>query len=239
MLMQKPGARQVIALMLISAAIMSCNLQAAAPSAAAQATGTAPSTATVADTPASAPTQSPVSPVAIEAVTSTATSTQGPPPVVTVSAVGGRLNVRRGPGPEYNTVGALREGQSSVATARNSDGSWVLINTPNTSKSLGWITLKTKYTSVGGTVEALPVMAVEAAVPAYVRNCTPHEMMLNPGGSILPDRSTSPDNQLQIAPGDYTVMDWTTETDLGSISIFEGTTVDIKQDSSGTNFVCP
>ena len=43
----------------------------------------------------------------------------------------------------------------------------------------------------------------------------------------------------RFAPGDYTVMDWTTETDLGSISIFEGTTVDIKQDSSDTNFVCP
>jgi hypothetical protein len=176
--------------------------------------------------------------VALEPATATASSTAGPPPILTITASGGRLNVRRGPGPEYDTVAAFRDGQSTNATARSADGSWVLINTPNTSKALGWVTIKTKYTAVGGDVAGLPVMMMDPALPAYIRNCTQHEMFISPSGVILLAQSSTPENQLQFFPGEYEVFDQTTETSVANVTVYEGKTVDIKKDSSGKNFSC-
>jgi hypothetical protein len=173
------------------------------------------------------------------AATLTATATQGPPPVVTVSAFGGRLNVRRGPGAEYDTVGAFLDGQSSTATARSGDGTWVLINVPNTSKSLGWITLETKYTAVSGAVNGLPLAEVAPAAPAYIRNCTGREMLIGPVGSILLPQGSAPDNQQQFFPGEYSITDMETETTISDVTVFEGKTIDIKEDSSGKKFSCP
>jgi uncharacterized protein YgiM (DUF1202 family) len=178
-------------------------------------------------------------PSEIPTATITATSTIGPPPVVTVSAVGGRLNVRRGPGPEYDPVGAFRDGESTTAIARNEDGTWLLINTPNTSKSLGWIIVTTQYTSVNGTLLELPVTTVNPAAPAYIRNCTPHEMIVYPIGETLSDRGSAPDNELQFFPGEYTVTDLETETEVASLTVAEGRTIDIKTDGSGSSFKCP
>jgi uncharacterized protein YgiM (DUF1202 family) len=227
-----------IAAVLVGVTLLACNLQFGAPGEG-QASSTPEGTAT-----ASAPaTPEPSSPVptqtATGAATETATATVGPPPIVAVAASGGRLNVRRGPGPEYDTVGAFLNGQSTTATARNADGSWVLINTPNTSKSLGWIIVKTQYTTVSGTVASLPVLEVDAALAAYIRNCTPHEMLVNPGGALLLNRSSSPENRLQFFPGEYSVIDQTTESEVASVTVFEGKTVDVKKDSSGTSFSCP
>ena len=61
---------------------------------------------------------------------------------------------------------AFLDGQSSTATGCDEDGNWILINIPNTSKSLGWITLETKYTTVNGEVAALPPMQMAPALPA-------------------------------------------------------------------------
>ena len=220
------------AAVLFGAAILACKLQLAAP-----ADGQEPPTL-----PTSTATSSAIAtaePSATDAATETVTATVGPPPVVTVAASGGRLNVRRGPGPEYDTVGAFLNGQSTTATARNADSSWVLINTPKTSNSLGWIIATTQYTTVNGTVNSLPVLEVAAALPAYIRNCTPHEMLVNPGGALLQDRSSSPDNQLQFFPGEYSVIDQTSEAEVGGVTVFEGRTIDVKKDSSGKSFSCP
>jgi hypothetical protein len=162
----------------------------------------------------------------------------GPPPVVKVNAVGGRLNVRRGPGPEYDTTGSFLDGQSTVATARNADGSWLLINRPNTTKSLGWITLGTKYTSVSGDATGLPLSEVAPAAPAYIRNCTGREMLINPIGEVLKPRGSAPDNQLQFFPGEYSIVDTETDITISDITVFEGKTIDIKQDSSGKKSSC-
>ncbi len=134
--------RSLPGLTIIAASIVACNLQAApssGPPSIPSATAPAPTPASATNVPEASATAS---------ATVTPAATQGPPPVVAVSAAGGRLNVRRGPGPEYDTVGAFLDGQSSTATGRNENGKWVLINIPNTSKSLGWITLETKYTKV-------------------------------------------------------------------------------------------
>ncbi|HET6845385.1 MAG TPA: SH3 domain-containing protein [Anaerolineales bacterium] len=187
-------------------------------------------------------TVAPFATVAVETPTTapsaTVPPTVGPPPEVKVQASGGRLNVRRGPGPEYDSVGAFLDGQSSIATARNSDGTWVLINVPNTSKPLGWITLATKYTSTSGETNGLPLLEVAPAAPAYIRNCTGREMLVNPTGAVLQPRSNAPDNQLQFFPGEYSIVDMETETAISDLTVFEGKTIDIKQDSSGKKFSC-
>jgi uncharacterized protein YraI len=211
-------------------------MQSAAPAAEQPSPQAPESTATSA--PAASP-QASVTTAATEAATETATATEGPPPVVTVSAVGGRLNVRRGPGPEYDTVGAFLDGQSSTATARNEDATWVLINIPNATKSLGWITLGTKYTSVNGEVGGLPLAEVGPAAPAYIRNCTGREMWIDPIGALLLPRGSAPENQQQFFPGEYSVVDMETETAFSYITVFEGKTIDIKEDSSGTKSSCP
>jgi len=233
----KGALHREIAFSLLAMAVLACNLQ-SAPTAAVQ-----PETPTALPTAVGLASSTAEPPAVLPTLTSTtpptATSTLGPPPVVTVSAVGGRLNVRRGPGPDYDTVGAFLDTQSATATARNEDGTWLLINAPHAAKPLGWIIVTTKYTSVNGNITGLPVMTVSAAVPAYIRNCTAHEMLVNPIGVTLLDRGNSPENQLQFFPGEYTVVDLTTETEVASITVFEGKTVDIKTDSSGKNYSCP
>jgi len=229
--------QKALFLVLLGLTLLACSLQFAAPGGGQeQAPAPSPTTSSAGSTTEEPSVVLPTQPA--ESATSTATPTIGPPPVVKVSASGGRLNVRRGPGPEYDTVGAFLNGQSTNATARNADGSWVLINTPNTSKTLGWITVKTQYTTVNGMVADLPVMVVDAALPAYIRNCTPHEMLVNPGGAILQDRSSAPENQLQFFPGEYTVIDQTTESSVGNVTVYEGRTIDIKKDGSGKSSTC-
>jgi hypothetical protein len=230
---------KLISLSVITLAVLACNLQLGAPvDVPADPTGAVPMASS---SPVSATvTASPATTQAATGVTTALpTATQGLPLAVTVSAVGGRLNVRRGPGPEYDTTGALLYGESSMATARNAQGTWLLINAPNTSTSLGWLIVTTKYTSVSGGVAGLPVMTVGPAALAYIRNCTPHEMLVNPTGGILSDRSSSPENQLQFFPGEYSVIDQTSESEVASLTVFEGRTIDIKKDSSGTSYTCP
>ena len=235
--------RKFLFLSAISFAALACNLGLAMPvDSSGDPTG-AVSTAVTAVAPASEvaspePTQAPTQ-VPTAVATTVPTATPGPPPVTTVSAVGGRLNVRRGPGPEYDTVAAFLDGQSSTATGRNSDGTWLLINGPTNSTSLGWVIITTKYTSVRGEVTGLPVVTVAPAALAYIRNCTPHEMLVNPAGAILPDRGSSPENQLQFFPGEYSVIDQTSESEVASVTVFEGRTIDIRKDSSGTTYTCP
>jgi hypothetical protein len=64
-------------------------------------------------------------------------------------------------------------------------------------------------------------------------------MLVNPTGVILSDRSSSPENQLQFFPGEYSVIDQTSESEVASVTVFEGRTIDIKKDSSGMSYSCP
>ncbi len=158
---------------------------------------------------------------------------------VTVKAVGGNLNVRRGPGQSYNPVGALLAGQSSTATARNDDASWLYINIPLGAGELGWVSTKTKFSIVTGAVMFLPIMTVAPADPAYIRNCTFHDMLVNPSGVTLPSQASSPANQGQFFPGEYIIFDQVTSSKVWDFVLLEGKTIDIRKDGSGTSHSCP
>ena len=113
---------------------------------------------------------------------------------VTVSATG-NLNVRRGPGVGYNPVGGLLKGETATATARDANGEWLYISLP--SSKPGWVSILTKFSTVSGEVQSLPVMSVDAPKPAYLRNCTFHPMLVKPVGITVPPVNESPENKVQ------------------------------------------
>jgi len=130
---------KILSLGAFGLAMLACNLQLGAPVDVSDGPTGAVPTASSSPVPATASASPVPTKLAIDPTAAVPTATQGSPTAVTVSAAGGRLNVRRGPGPEYDTTGAFLDGQSSPATARNADGTWLLINAPNTSTSLGWV----------------------------------------------------------------------------------------------------
>lgn len=65
------------------------------------------------------------------------------------------LNVRRGPGPEYDSVRQLNNGASITVIGRNAQGTWVQLDTPDQQ----WI--NTQYASISGDVATLPVTFTE------------------------------------------------------------------------------
>lgn len=240
--MRRPvfSLRRLFAVAMIGLAILGCNLHFNLGS-----TATASLVPPASETRQSEPTatsqlasETPSVEVSTETPTPSPTSS-GTPEVVSVKATGGKLNVRRGPGPEYNFVGAFLNGQSATATARNADASWLYISVPNSTRGFGWITVKTQYTVLTGNASTLPLSEVPPAVPAYIRNCTAHEMLVSPADVVLPDRGNAPENKVQFYPGEYTVSDQTTEIDVANITVLEGVTIDIKKDSSGKSYSCP
>jgi hypothetical protein len=206
-----------------------------------------PSASPVPPTATSMPSATPVPPTAtpipptetlIPSATASPTIPSTVAPVV-VKAVRGNLNIRRGPGPEYNPVGALLGGQSSTATARNDDASWLYIGIPFISNQFGWVSTKTQYSSITGDVMFLPVMAVPPADPAYIRNCTFHDMLVKPAGVILLSQANPPANRQQFFPGEYSIFDQVTLSKVWGFVLVEGKTVDIKKDGLGKSYSCP
>lgn len=66
---------------------------------------------------------------------------------ITMSA---SINVRSGPGTNFNVVGSVASGENALAFGRNTDSTWVQINS-------GWVF--TELVSVEGDVENLPITA--------------------------------------------------------------------------------
>lgn len=186
------------------------------------------------------PTATPVPPTETLVPSTTPSPTISPTIVpVTVKAVGGNLNIRRGPGQTYNPVGALLGGQSALATARSDDASWLYIDIPFSPGQFGWVSIKTQYSVVTGAVMFLPVMAVAPADPAYIRNCTFHDMLVKPPNVILPSQASAPANRQQFFPGEYIVFDQVTFSKVWDFVLLEGKTIDIRKDGLGKSYNCP
>jgi uncharacterized protein YgiM (DUF1202 family) len=72
--------------------------------------------------------------VEVTAATQPSPAASGPAPVTVTPVVD--LNVRGGPGVQYDVVGWLRVGQAAQAVGRNQDGSWLKILHEN---RYGWV----------------------------------------------------------------------------------------------------
>lgn len=87
--------------------------------------------------PAQAEEMAQIPTVDIATVTSTPSG-----PVVRVradAADGNQINVRNGPGTEYDKVGILLVGQTAVAKGRSTGGSWILIDYPGIPGGEAWV----------------------------------------------------------------------------------------------------
>ena len=218
-------------------------------------TGNATLTATLpptsAATLAATPTEAPATATPAATHTSLPAETATPNGVVIKAIHNGSIGILRGTSLYYDILGYLKAGQSSTATARNNDGTWLYIAVPDYPSVHGWAYDGSVYSTVTGNVKSLPVKTVDPAVPAYIRNCTLDLMLIQPGSVLLQPQTDTANNKKQFMPGAYTAFDQgslaTPDTgtptpqsiQVKSITLKEGVSVDITTDAQGNSYSCP
>lgn len=160
---------------------------------------------------------------------------------VFISADGGNLNIRRGPGSEYNVVGFLTNGARSKAIGRNPTGNWLYAEIPSDPGTYGWVSADSTYSAVEGPASGLPLTPYDVASPAYLRNCTFHPMLIQTAGFILKEQFDAPNNRRQVNPGHYEAWDQSEviANPVLEVDIREGDSVDINFDGFHNAYYCP
>lgn len=166
-----------------------------------------------------------------------------PLPPVTITAVDGNIYIRRGPGLPYNQIGVLRKGMSAQIIARDILSNWVQINIPG-SDATGWVSIQTMYSRVDGDMNQLPDFTfTEWPAPAYIKNCTEHDMFVVPGNIYLYSLYTNAQykNEVQVDPGTYTAYDMflPDEPLAQTLEVREGVTGYITINGLGEGHKCP
>ena len=162
------------------------------------------------------------------------------PKIVSVAIKGGNLSVRRGPSRDYNYVGVLYAGETTIATGRDRVSRWIRIALPTTPETEGWITIETDYTLIDGDISNLPYIETEPARPAFIRNCTRHDLWVTPGDVLLLDKFNEPYNEERLPVGIYQIYDSENQENkpIEEVSLSEGKTVDIRYDWTGERSKC-
>ena len=162
---------------------------------------------------------------------------------VTVTADDGNLFIRRGPHLAFNPIGVLYEGTTVTAVGRDILSRWLQIGQPTQAVPMGWISIQTRYSKVFGEIESLPVIdTTDWPIGAFIRNCTHHQMMAQPGDFFLPSSYEFPDNEVSVFPGIYSVFDLDVPGDpvlIGEVELREGLDVDIREYADGERRKCP
>jgi len=161
-------------------------------------------------------------------------------PKVSISAVKGNLFIRRGPDMAFNPVAVLYKDKSAEVLARDVLSKWVKIKFPNSDKT-GWVSIQTQYSLIEGDLKTVPEqMPTEWPVPAYVQNCTYHQLYVMPAEVVIPPILSSPDNEIRLNPGSYTVydIDVSGEPLVAEIEVKEGSNIDLIKDGSGDQHKC-
>jgi uncharacterized protein YgiM (DUF1202 family) len=157
------------------------------------------------------------------------------PDGVTVTAATGNLFIRRGPGSTYNIISGLTKGTTAKAVGRNEKNDWLAIEIPNTNGTVGWISMGTIFTQLNGSMQSLNLYPFDEAKPAYLKNCTLHDMTTKPGQWNLPAKTTQ-----KVNPGEYQILDMSTgQSEVMETVLKEGNTVNIKVDGNGVSHGCP
>lgn len=178
---------------------------------------------------------------AVTSATVTSAATQTPFPV-RISALDGNVFIRRGPDLGFNPVGALLDGQSETAMARDVLANWVQIPIPDQPEKTGWISVQTHFIVVTGNVMSLPEVAPTYwPVPAFLQNCTYHQMEIVPGGIVLPSLANFPENRVRVNPGIYHILDTDVSgsPDVLDVELREGSDVEVHVDGNHNKRKCP
>ncbi|RJP50414.1 MAG: hypothetical protein C4557_09680 [Anaerolineaceae bacterium] len=190
-------------------------------------------TATITSTP-------PPTPTLVPAVTEVSPT---PLPGVTITAAKGNLYIRRGPGLPYNQIGVLHKGESANVIGQDVLSRWVQVQIPG-SDATGWVSIMTDFSSIEGDLSAVPDFTfTDWPQPAYVKNCTEHDILLEPGEIYLYSARTNADylNEAQVDPGVYTAFDLFVpgEPEIQKVEIREGMYVYLTLNGLGVNHKCP
>jgi hypothetical protein len=164
------------------------------------------------------------------------------PSQVVITAVKGNLFIRRGPDLAFNPISVLQAGQSAPVLAHDVLGKWVEVPIANLPGKTGWISIQTAFSSVSGTLADTPeILPTEWPVAAYLRNCTYHQMLVEPGDTTLLSLLNAPDNEQWIYPGVHKVYDQDVDgqPEVLTVDLREGMTVDIRIDGNGDHRKCP
>lgn len=162
---------------------------------------------------------------------------------VRIVASGGNLYIRRGPEVAYDRIGVLTKGNSAEVIGQDVLSKWVQIRIPD-SELTGWVSLLTPFTTIEGDLATVSAFTfTDWPKPAYVKNCTEHEILISPGDIYLKSLWTNQDylNQAQIDPGTYEIHDLSME-DLPLIEVVEireGQTYYITLNGDGVYHNCP
>ncbi|MCB0166483.1 MAG: PKD domain-containing protein [Anaerolineae bacterium] len=122
--------------------------------------------------PADIPSLTPAVPEEIEPPEPEPTSTP-PPPDIARLTVNTDLNVREGPGVEYDILGVLLYGQTAEITGRTADGTWWQIRYESAASDFGWVAAQF---STAENIENVPIVASPArptVTPAPSPTATP------------------------------------------------------------------
>ncbi len=162
---------------------------------------------------------------------------------VIIEAVHGNLFIRRGPHPAFNPIGVLYEGESATAIGRDALSRWILISIPSASGKTGWISIQTRFSTIQGDTDRLPVIdTVDWPEGAYLINCTHHQMLAQPGEYIIPSSYEFPDNEVSVFPGIYTIYDLDAVGEpeiMKNVELREGVEIMIREDAAGERRKCP
>lgn len=162
-------------------------------------------------------------------------------PKVTITAVKGNIFIRRGPGMAYNPISVLYKNTSTDVIARDVLSKWVQVVIPD-SDITGWVSIQTEYSKLNGEFDSLPDFTpTDWPIPAYLRNCTLHDMYVMPGEITLLSVYGYPDNEVWLNPGFYTVQDLFVpgEPEVLDFEIREGLEIEIHDDGLGEHRNCP
>ncbi len=164
------------------------------------------------------------------------------PAPVTITAVNGDLAIRSGPAPVFDAIASLKDGQTAPVYARSIEDGWVQIPIPSQPEALGWVSINTGFSKVDGYVLDLPLITkVEWPFGAYLRNCTAHQVILEPGDTVVPPVSAAPANKVWFTPGLYTAydMDVPGRPVITQVKLWSHTSIDLLKDGTGVKYTCP
>lgn len=150
-------------------------------------------------------------PLSTATLVPTAEPSSTPTPSVRVTAVNGNLHIRRGPGTAYDRVSLLKSGTSAVIIGQDMLSKWVQIQIPNTEYT-GWVSLLTPFSRIEGDLKSIPAFTfTEWPKPAYIKNCTEHDIIILPNELYLYSLWTNANylNVVQVDPGVYQIQDAT------------------------------
>ncbi|GJQ35926.1 MAG: hypothetical protein JETCAE01_19360 [Anaerolineaceae bacterium] len=194
-------------------------------------------------TPTTRPEFSPLPPTATLIPVSAQLATPESLSSVRIIASEGNLYIRRGPGTEYNRIGLLQKGETAQVIGRDVLSKWVQVIIPNT-EFTGWVSLLTPFTKLEGDLSRVESFTfTDWPQPAYIKNCTEHDLIIGPDELYLYNLFTNSRylNEVQVDPGVYDIYDLflPDEPKIQTVDVQEGETIYITVDGNGTEHLCP